>query len=56
MQRQHKTLLMVVGMLARGVAKGKRSAMRDDKIIVNAVVNAALEVSETPTGPLGVKK
>lgn len=30
--------------------------MRDEKIVVNAVVNAALEASETPDGPLGVKK
>jgi hypothetical protein len=47
---------MVVCMLARGVGKGKCSAMRDDKMVVNAVVKAALRSSETPDGPLGVKK
>lgn len=54
--RQQKTLLKVVGMLARAVAYKKKSAMRDNRIIVNAVVHAALEASETPDGPLGVKK
>lgn len=55
-ERQQKTLLKVIGMLARGVAHKKKSAMRDDRIIVNVVVHAALEASETPDGPLGVKK
>ena len=55
-ERQQKTYLKIIGMLARTVARNKRSAMRNDKIIVSAVVQEALDACQTPDGPLGVKK